>query len=283
MSVAPCLPALAECGCRVCGTEVTTAVRREPGGHVLHECGTCGVWSVWPSPPLDRLRAGYGESYYAAWDGEARARLRMWRRRLRFLRGAPGRALLDVGCARGDFLEVAKAAGFEVQGTELSPHAAARARARLGVPVHCGELAEARFGSGSFAVVTLWHVLEHVLHPGRALAEAHRILEPGGRLVVAVPNRACPLFRAAYRAARGRKPHLYHPDDREQHLYHWEPRSLARALGHAGFDVVRTTPDPCAIGAAKVAVDLAGRLHSALARAPRTAAMVAVAHRRGAS
>ena len=283
MSGAPCLLALPVPRCRVCGTDVTTAVRREPGGHVLNECETCGVWSVWPSPSLDRLRACYDVSYYAAWDGESRARRRMWRRRLRFLRDAPGRTLLDVGCAEGDFLEVARAAGFDVRGTELSPHAAARTGARLGVPVHCGELAEARFDSGTFAVVTLWHVLEHLLEPGRTLREAHRVLEPGGLLVVGVPNRICPIFRAAYRAVRGRTLHLYHPDDREQHLHHWEARSLAHALGHAGFEVQRIVPDRCAIGAGKVAVDLVSRLHSVVARAPRTAAMVAVARRGGAS
>lgn len=283
MSVATCRAVVTESGCRVCAAESTVPVRREPGGHVLNECERCGVWSVWPLPGLEQLRGIYDASYYAPWESEAGARARMWRRRLRFLRNAPGRTLLDVGCAEGDFLEAAKRAGFEVQGTELSTHGASRSRARLGVPVHCGELEQARLAGGSFSVVTLWHVLEHVLYPGRTLAEAHRILEPGGRLVVAVPNRACPVFRAAYRAARGRRAHLYHPDDREQHLHHWEPRSIRRALERTGFENVRLATDPCAIGAAKVAIDLAARVHSALARAPRTRAMVAVARRGGVS
>jgi 2-polyprenyl-3-methyl-5-hydroxy-6-metoxy-1,4-benzoquinol methylase len=207
----------------------------------------------------------------------------MWRRRLRFLRGVRRGRLLDVGCAEGAFLEVARAAGFETLGTELSPHGAARTALRLGIPIHRGELASARFSAGSFSAVTLWHVLEHVLRPDETLAEARRILEPGGRLVVAVPNRRCPVFGAAYRVARGEPLHLYHPDDREQHLHHWEPRSLRAALDRHGFEVVKLAPDPCALGTAKVAVDLAGRLHTAMAREPRTASMVAAARPRGGS
>jgi 2-polyprenyl-3-methyl-5-hydroxy-6-metoxy-1,4-benzoquinol methylase len=205
----------------------------------------------------------------------------MWLRRLRFLRGVRRGRLLDVGCAEGAFLEVAREAGFEALGTELSSHGAARTALRLGIPVHCGELTSARFAAGSFSAVTLWHVLEHVVEPGETLAEARRILEPGGRLVVAVPNRRCPVFGAAYRLARGEPLHLYSPDDREQHLYHWEPRSLSAALTHHGLDVLELGPDPCALGTTKIAVDLIGRLHTTMAREPRTAAMVAVAQPRG--
>ena len=283
MSGAACLAPVVDSACRVCGGETMTLVHREPGGHALVECGECGVWSVRPRPSLDELRARYDASYYAPWDAEAPARARMWQRRLRFLDRARGKRLLDVGCAEGAFLEAARDAGFDVHGTELSPHGAASTAQRLGVPVHCGELIDARFESGSFDVVTLWHVLEHVLHPGETLAEAHRILRPGGSLVVAVPNRVCPIFRATYRIARRRSLHFYHPDDREQHLYHWGPDSLTRALEQVKLDVVETAPDPCALGCAKIAVDLVGRWHSVVARAPRTAAMVAVARRGGAS
>jgi 2-polyprenyl-3-methyl-5-hydroxy-6-metoxy-1,4-benzoquinol methylase len=260
-----------------------TEVHRESGGHALVECAECGVWAVQPRPSLDELRARYDASYYAPWNAEAPARARMWRRRLRFLDRAWGKRLLDVGCAEGAFLDAARGAGFDVQGTELSPHGANTTAQRLGVPVHCGELIDARFESGSFDVMTLWHVLEHVLFPGETLAEAHRILRPDGLLVVAVPNRVCPIFRATYRIVRGRSLHLYHPGDREQHLYHWTPDSLTRALEQAGLEVVETAPDPCAVGRSKIAVDLVGRWHSAVARAPRTAAMVAVARRGAAS
>jgi len=219
----------------------------------------------------------YGESYYAAWRAEAGPRRRMWKRRLRFLEDSRRGRLLDVGCAEGSFLREAKASGFQVEGTELSPHPARFAAALLGARVHCGSLPELGLPGASFAAVTFWHVLEHTEDPGANLRAARELLEPGGRLVVAVPNRHNTIFRAAYRIARGRPVHLYDPADREQHLHHWDPASLRASLEAHGFLVEAVSPDPCAIGLAKWIVDAAGRLHSAAAREPRTSAMVAVA------
>ena len=98
-----------------------------------------------------------------------------------------------------------------------------------------------------------------------------------GTLVVAVPNRDNPVFRTAYRLARRKPLQLYHPDDREQHLHHWNPASLAMALEVAGFDLLSIVPDPCTTELAKGIVDRVGRIHSWLAGQPRTSAMVALA------
>jgi len=277
MNVSAMRPELPPLTCAVCGGTEISSRGKEPGGHPLVECGRCGVWSVHDPPSPESLRSRYVEDYYLPWRDEVHARRRMWRRRLRLLGNARKGRLLDVGCAEGDFLAQASEAGFTVEGTELSVHGARKTSLGLGVPVHCGELAEAGLPAGSFSVVTFWHVLEHMLHPGRALGEARRILEPDGLLVVAVPNRSNPLFRAAYRIARGRPLYLYHPKDREQHLHHWSPPSLKAALECRGFQVQPLRPDPCALGVVKSALDLAGRLHSLLAGAPRTQAMVALA------
>lgn len=267
----PTPPACEVCGC----TRLETVEQGD--GHPLVSCGRCGVWSVHPVPSLETLQAAYGEDYYVPWRGRAGARRRMWRRRLRLLRDAKRGRLLDVGCAEGGFIDQARRAGFACEGTELSAHGARRTARVLRVPVFQGELTEAGYPACSFAVVTIWHVLEHMLHPGEALAESRRILEPDGMLVVAVPNRDNPIFRAAYRAARGRPLHLYHPDDREQHLHHWNPESLANALELAGFDVLSIAPDPCASGWVKGSLDRLARVHSWLAGRPRTRAMVALA------
>ena len=262
--------------CAVCGGGQLDPVE-QAAGHPLVECARCRVWSVHPVPSREQLEAAYDEDYYVPWRSEAGARRRMWRRRLRLLRDAKRGRLLDVGCAEGSFIAQARDAGFAVEGTELSAHGARRTARGLGVPVFHGELVEAGYPACSFAVVTIWHVLEHMLHPGEALAEARRILEPDGTLVVAVPNRDNPVFRAAYRLARRRPLHLYHPDDREQHLHHWNPAALAVALELAGFDLLSIVPDPCATGLVKGIVDRVGRIHSWLAGTPRTSAMVALA------
>ncbi|MCC6232742.1 MAG: class I SAM-dependent methyltransferase [Verrucomicrobiales bacterium] len=91
--------------------------------------------------------------------------------------------LLDVGCGDGFFLSLVP--GTRKRGLELNPDAVRRARAR-GLQVQEGLLSAAAEGSAD--VVTLFQVLEHVPQPVGVLEDAVRVLRPGGRLFVAVPN-----------------------------------------------------------------------------------------------
>ncbi len=101
---------------------------------------------------------------------------------------ASGTNLLDVGCAQGFFLFNASKAGYTAKGVEISQAAVAYARNELGLDVEAKPFEELRFAENHFDVVTLWQVLEHVAYPLMMLKEAHRILKPGGLLVVSTPN-----------------------------------------------------------------------------------------------
>ena len=97
----------------------------------------------------------------------------------------PDGHLLDVGCGTGAFLTRMRAAGRRVVGLDGSP-AAVEAVHGTGIPAVRG-LAEALpFVDGRFDAVTARHMLYHVPDPVAAIAEARRVLRPGGTFVAVV-------------------------------------------------------------------------------------------------
>jgi 2-polyprenyl-3-methyl-5-hydroxy-6-metoxy-1,4-benzoquinol methylase len=134
-------------------------------------------------------------------------------------------ALLDVGCAAGDFMLAARAAGFDVEGVEPEPTSSERARAR-GLRVASATLTEAAYPAERFDAVTMLHVLEHVASPREMLAEVRRILRPGGVVAVEMPT----IDTIWFRLLRSRWRQLI-PD----HYYFFTAGTLSRALATAGL------------------------------------------------
>jgi len=102
-----------------------------------------------------------------------------------------GRDLLDVGTGTGRMLELLGPRFERAQGVDLSRDMLAVARSNLeraGLG-HCavrnGDMYQLPFPSDSFDVVTFHQVLHFADNPGRAIAEANRVLRPGGRVVIA--------------------------------------------------------------------------------------------------
>ena len=106
----------------------------------------------------------------------------------RMLKGERGR-LLDVGCGDGFFMERLIGRGFQCTGLDPSAQATELCQARigpLGGAVHCLEIQD-YWPPQLFDVVVCGEVLEHVEDDVEMLAHIHRLLKPGGSLVLTVP------------------------------------------------------------------------------------------------
>jgi 2-polyprenyl-3-methyl-5-hydroxy-6-metoxy-1,4-benzoquinol methylase len=219
--------------CRFCGAEVSVCIDGPP---VLLRCRSCHL--VFPEriPSSDVRRAGYEEGYYRERSGARfllpfewliAGFLRLRMAGIRRREPGPG-TLLDVGCGRGNLLALFRRRGWRVLGTQLSRTAAEAARHR-GVEVLCGELPEMELPSGSFDVVTFYHVLEHLDRPELYLRKAAELLRTGGLLVVEAPNFASPGFRVL----GARNFCLDYPN----HLVFFTPSSLGNLLERSGFSI----------------------------------------------
>ncbi len=113
-------------------------------------------------------------------------RRRVGYRNVRMLPGPPGR-LLDVGCGNGGFLATMTHLGWQAEGIEPDPRAAAEAR-RAGHAVREVTLDACALEPGRYDAITLHHSIEHLPDPAASLRQLAEALRPGGRLVSISPN-----------------------------------------------------------------------------------------------
>ncbi|MEM1429871.1 MAG: class I SAM-dependent methyltransferase [Pseudomonadota bacterium] len=96
----------------------------------------------------------------------------------------PGARLLDLGCGPGYLAAAAHAVGAHCTGVDFAPDMLRVARARCpGVEFVAGDAAALPFGDAQFDVVAANFVFFHLADPQAAIAEAARVLRPGGRFV----------------------------------------------------------------------------------------------------
>jgi arsenite methyltransferase len=176
--------------------------------------------------------------------GDAVRRRRIVRRALG---AAPGERILDVGCGPGFYcVELAEEVGQtgSVVGVDSSPAmlelATRRCAGHNGIELRAGDSVSLPVTDASFDAALCVQVLEYVPDPTVALAEMHRALRPGGRVVVWDVDWTTVSLHAldtalSERVVRAWDEHLSHPS---------LPRTLGPRLRSAGFEEVRMEAHP---------------------------------------
>jgi 2-polyprenyl-6-hydroxyphenyl methylase/3-demethylubiquinone-9 3-methyltransferase len=154
-----------------------------------------------------------------------------------------GRRWLDAGCGTGTLARwLATERGAEVVALDAAEQMIANAPPSPGVEFRQGDVTATGLAAGSFDGVVCSSVVEYLDHPEDALREFHRLLKPGGQLVLSVPNASltvrAPLWAVYWMTRPLGKRRWFTFLDHSKHAYD-EPR-LHALLDRAGFSPTET-------------------------------------------
>ena len=186
--------------CSLCDGEDTELMFQIEPFNIVR-CQRCGLYYTDSIIEMGEAKEIYSETYYTelCTSGSLYSKLRsliaryIKRGLFEFLLNrimvykSEGR-ILDVGCATGEFLRIAREHGWETSGVEFSQFTSNIARERSSLNVFTGGVKEASYKDKFFDVVTLWAVFSHLPDPVGDFLEINRILDNDGILAFMTGN-----------------------------------------------------------------------------------------------
>ncbi len=223
--------------------EFLKSVYRSSSDHGLFEqvvrCNLCNLVYLSPRLNPDIIIESYSEGEDESFIAQDAMRIRTFEKSLRQLAKkyaiplTKKTKILDIGCAGGAFLKAAHNLGLATKGIEPNKWLSEYAREHYKLDVQAGVLADFRFDDNSFDVITLWDVIEHVPNPEFELNEIHRVLKPGGLLIINYPDHVSLPARLLGRNW---------PFWLSVHLTYYTPETIKKHLVKCGFAVEAIDP-----------------------------------------
>ncbi len=222
----------ADLKCPMCAGDSFTTVFQASTGYPIVRCQSCQLAFTddRTAPPPDQLYPAFDQSDTKALKTARSALSVFLRQREKLVKDitTSGR-LLDYGCGAGHFASWMSQSGFEVVG--LEPFSLGAPREQSNLTLRREPLETAKLTLGKFDVITLWHVLEHIHSPVEVLKTLKGLLNPGGVIIVSVPN----FDSLQSKVFTGGWFHL----DAPRHFLHFEPRTLDECLNRSGLERAR--------------------------------------------
>lgn len=223
--------------CNLCGgVDVAELSMRGRDGEKLRTvaCKACGLVWTDPRPAEEEVKDYYEQEYRLSYKGTYTPKMkhvlragRIAQQRYDRIRSylQPGDQVLDCGAGGGEFLYLLKTHGYGVTGIEPNRGYGEFAAGEYELDINVGFIQQMTFEPASFTLITIFHVLEHTEDPLAILKLLRSWLQPGGTLVVEVPNvenvAQTPISRF----------HL-------AHIYSFSPYTLKKLGERAGLKVV---------------------------------------------
>jgi len=167
------------------------------------------------------------------------------------LRMIEGKDILDVGCAGGDLSKRIAKMGFNVIGIDVLKESIKIAKEFNNMPnvsFEVRDLLKDSFPPNSVDCITFLETIEHVENPALFLREFHKILRPGGHVVLSTPNATSlkNIFYALSYRKKEKRIKVANEISLEprntgthiEHVFNWDFPTLVRLLDRCGFDLV---------------------------------------------
>jgi SAM-dependent methyltransferase len=217
-----------------------------PAGTV-ESCNNCGTQSITPLPSNESLAEAYQNfdagtlvrQEFVAYTAQAKSILRTDFEAAGLIMSGQAR-FLDYGCGGGHFVEAATELGVDAYGIDVDEESRRFGRQR-GLRIEFGDYKDlAKFGTKPFTAILVMHVLEHVSEPGALLRALASHLEPGGVIIVRVPDQhSVPALIKRTLHAFGIKTDEWGFVQPPIHLHGYSPLAFEKAADALGLGVVR--------------------------------------------
>jgi predicted TPR repeat methyltransferase len=226
--------------CPACGELKPFEERFFRQGFAILECHGCGLGKTAIDADFDPqsyytkdyFDGTYSDGYFDYKSSESVLRIEFSKtlQKIKKKTGIVSGHLLEVGCAYGFFLEEAQKY-FDVHGVEIAVDAVTACHERGLHSVHQGEADESTLTHlGSFDLVVMLDVIEHLAQPHEVLARLARRINPGGALILTTGD-----FQSVAARVMGPRWRLLTPP---QHLWFFSPISIRKMAEKSGLEFI---------------------------------------------
>jgi len=213
--------------CDFCGSGRYKTRYRKPDDWLLQsqyefpvvECHNCGLVYLNPRPTQVTMSNFYPLNYHE--DRNTESYKMRYKNQLEYLPKLTNQVILDIGCARGDYLAYIKSVAPET--TVVGVDYFSTKVDYDFIQFHQKLLPDASLESEAFDLINAWAVFEHLHEPGVYFQEVNRLLKKGGKFIFLVTNSESLYGRRAYK------------EDIPRHTYHFSEMSLKKYAAKFGF------------------------------------------------
>jgi SAM-dependent methyltransferase len=199
----------------------------------VRRCTACGLVFVSPRLTRDVMDRIFNQDYFEDGDPEfwGKRRVPVFRDVTRWIRRFGSRSVYDVGAAYGHFVRWLTDRSIRASGCDLSAAAVEWGRENLKVDLAHGSLEDQDLPASSFDCVVSLDTLYYVSNPDAHLRAAHRVLKPGGCIILRLRTNV----RVAQRSRKQGRKAVGESALPVPHLWGFTPRTASYLLARCGF------------------------------------------------